>query len=124
MAIPICREYEKPDQGNFFSDEPDELDEAVDLVTRVIGAAESEKLIPDEFPSSLLTKFQDYGKTLRPDESIEYSLPNSPSHVHYTHLARKILVARTYEKYEDFIDVIGTVTHRAYFASTHGIDVG
>jgi hypothetical protein len=112
VAIPICREYEKSDQTTFpFSpNEPDELDEAVDLVTRVIGAAESEKLLPDEFPASLLAKFQDYGKTLRPDEFIEYSLPNSSSSVRYTSIARQILVARTYEKYEDFIDVTGTVT--------------
>jgi hypothetical protein len=110
VAIPICREYEKPDQTSFLPDEPDELDEAVDLVTRVIEAAESEKLIPNDFPASLLVKFQDYGKTLRPDEFIEYSLPNSSSRVRYTPIARQILVARTYEKYEDFIDVTGTVT--------------
>jgi hypothetical protein len=110
VAIPICREYEKSDQRTFLPDEPDELDEAVDLVTRVIEAAESEKLIPDEFPASLLAKFQDYGKTLRPDEFIEYSLPNSSSRVCYTPIARQILIAHTNEKYEDFIDVTGTVT--------------
>jgi hypothetical protein len=109
VAIPICREIEESEQSTLLPDD-NELDEAVELVTQVIDAADREMPLPDDFPVALLEKFENYGKCLREDEFIEHRLPNRRNASRYTPTVRNRLSEYAARPYHDDVDVVGTVT--------------
>jgi len=111
VAVPICREFEDGAQGSFpFVQDPDELDEAVGLVSEVIQAAGQHGPIPEGFPASLLERFETYGRSLRDDEVIEHRLPRNGYAIAYTPITRKRLTELAAQPYQDAVDVVGSVT--------------
>src|SRR2546426_2804468 len=51
VAVPIYREVETAEQPEFWrADQPDELDEAVLLVTQAVAAVSAEHPLPDQLP--------------------------------------------------------------------------
>lgn len=109
VEIPICREDKDAGQGSFWPD-GDELDEAAELVTRMIGAVDKDMPFPDDYPVRLLGQFKDYGKLLRDDEVIEHRRPGSTTVARYTPDVRARLSERAEHSYEDAVDAVGTVT--------------
>jgi len=106
-TVPLMREIEVEDQGALFDPDPDELDQAVDLVAKVVDAVEHDTLIPPEFPKGLLSRFNDYGKTLEDGESFEQKPRNWQTAVSYTSQTRDRISELTYQDYEDSIDYCG-----------------
>ncbi len=112
-AVPLVREISYQEGTLEFEPPPDELDEAVALVTAVIDAASKEEALPDQFPSKFLVLFDNYGRSLKEGEGVELwpsiRALNHPAAV-YTLQVRKRLSERAIAPYEDAIDIIGTVT--------------
>jgi hypothetical protein len=109
VKVPICREYERAEQGSLWP-ESDELDEAVDLTTRMLDAVGKDMPFPDDYPIGLLGQFKEYGKSLRDDEVIEHRRPGSTAVARYTPAVRARLAECAERFYEDAVDVVGTVT--------------
>lgn len=58
-AVPIFREMESDGQGNLWPlNQPDELDEAVVLVTDAAYAADTDQPLPDRLPKNVIAPFQ------------------------------------------------------------------
>lgn len=106
-AIPLYRQV--AGQGEMWR-QRDELDEAVDLVAALTEAAEQDKPIPTEFPKNVLPLFEDYGKTLHPDEYLEQRIPERRTSAKYTTQVRERLTVIAGSAYEDVVDLIATVT--------------
>jgi hypothetical protein len=110
VAVPIFREMEVASQTEMFEfQQPDELDEAVLLVTEGVEAANSGRPLPDALPKNIIPLFENYGKTLREDESIELQPQNNPLKASYTTKSRERLLKFCAEGYADTIDFVGEV---------------
>lgn len=110
VAVPIFREVEVADQTEMFQfEQPDELDEAVMLVTQGVEAANSEQPLPDALPKNILPLFETYGKTLHEDEFIELQPHNKAVKAAYSPKSRERLLKFCAEGYRDQIDFVGEV---------------
>jgi len=110
VAIPIFREVEASTQQELFEfNQPDELDEAVKLVTEAISAVGSDQPLPDALPKNVLPLFDNYGRTLREDESFELQPHASSNRASYTPRSRERLLQFCAEGYTDRIDLVGEV---------------
>ena len=109
-AVPLVREIEYEGQEPLPEALSDELDQAVTLVAETMRAADDGRLLPEEFPKSILPRFGDYGKTLRPDESFEVLPVDWQSPARYTSRVRDRLSTWADAPYEDLVDLVGTVT--------------
>lgn len=110
VAVPIEREYEVADSALPFAHQPDELDEAAGLIDEAIRAGAEDRMLPQEFPKNVIPLFENLGKSIRDDESIEF-LPRERggSNAVYTLLVRKRLLARIADEYNDRVKVVGEV---------------
>jgi hypothetical protein len=109
-AVPIFREIETDGQGELWSaNEPDELDEAVELVARTVLAADAEETLPDDLPKNVIPLFQTYGSTLREDESFEQRPANSSTKANYTRKSRERVLQFCAPGYTDRVDFVGEV---------------
>lgn len=109
VAIPIEREYEV-EEGLFpAARKPDELDEAAVLLDEAMNAAAGDQLLPAEFPKDIITLFDDLGKTLREDESIEFTPARGGARVIYTREVRDRLLKRSANEYSDQINIQGEI---------------
>lgn len=111
VAIPIEREYEVADQSLDFGREPDELDEAAVLIDEAIKAGAEDRMLPSSFPKFVLPLFESLGKSLREDESMEFSpqSQNGNEKIVYTHVVRNKLLARITSDYTDTVTIVGEV---------------
>lgn len=110
VAIPIFREVEAVTQQELFEfNQPDELDQAVTLVTEAIIAVGSDQPLPDALPKNVLPLFDAYGRTLREDESFELQPYGSSRRASYTPRSRESLLKFCAEGYTDRIDLVGEV---------------
>ena len=73
VAVPIEREYEVVEDLFAAGHKPDELDEAATLLDEAMNAAANDQLLPAGFPKNVIPLFDDLGKTLCEDETIEFS---------------------------------------------------
>ena len=109
-ALPIYREVETDGQGRFSrADEPDELDEAVQLVAQAVLAANADQALPDQLPKNIIPLFESYGCTLREDESFEQQPANGQTNANYTRKSRERLLQFCTAGYTDRIDCVGEV---------------
>lgn len=109
-AVPIFREVEEADQSEMWrANEPDELDEAVALVTEAAQAADADQPLPDRLPKNVIPLFENYGKTLREDEYFELQPQGSPKKTTYTRKSRERLLSFCAEDYTDEVDFTGEV---------------
>lgn len=108
-TIPLMRAPIPPDE-DLYAAERDELDEAVDLVAQAIDAAGRDVALPDAFPQALLAQFEDYGKTLRPDEWIEQTPAGSSRSYRFDAVVRERLTHWLIRQYQGFVDLCGMVT--------------
>ncbi|HEV8537732.1 MAG TPA: hypothetical protein VGR15_02315 [Bacteroidota bacterium] len=109
-VVPIERVLEIEDQQELWSDQRDELDDAVDLLGEVASAAANDKPLPETFPNRILPFFETYGRTLREGEYFEYQVAGRAIVTRYNQIARARLAHDAEATYEDRIDLIGTVT--------------
>ncbi len=103
-AVPaLARIYEEgPPQ------EPDEFDDARDLISESVEACATGKSLPAELPKNVIPLFGNFGKKLRADEWIELR-PGGGKAKAYTPEVRKRLVLMTASTYSREIDVSGTL---------------
>jgi hypothetical protein len=88
---------------------PDAFDEARDLTAECINSIANDSGVPARFPRALLPKFNNFGQSLLPDESIELHSPGSVVVAKYTKEVRKRLVLLTESNYRAPADITGKV---------------
>lgn len=111
VAVPIEREYEVADSVLNFGHQPDELDEAAVLIDEAIRATAEDRMLPQEFPKNVIPLFENLGKSIQEDESIEFLPPSERggSTAVYTLAVRRRLLARMVDEYSDRVTIIGEV---------------
>jgi hypothetical protein len=108
VAVPIFREMETADQPELWrAEQPDELDEAVTLVTDAVNAADADQPLPESLPKNVIPLFDGYGKTLREDESFELQPHGSQKKAAYTSRSRGRLLDFCTTGYTDRVDLTG-----------------
>ncbi|MCC6741973.1 MAG: hypothetical protein IT452_23335 [Planctomycetia bacterium] len=108
--VPILCHAVGGERNAFGENGPGLLHASVDLVASVAQAAEEGTALPPKFPRSLLSLFDDYGKTLREGERFEHVLKNGETRVvRFSQTGRKNIAARSYETYRDRVDVVAQV---------------
>jgi hypothetical protein len=88
---------------------PDELDDAADLIADTIRAVANDELLPDEFPKNVMPLFESYGKTMRPDEVIELVTARRARSARYSGRERCKLVELAHAEYEDAVELVGEI---------------
>lgn len=123
VAVPIQREYEISESALPFAHQPDELDEAAALIDETIMAAAEDRMLPDGFPKTVLPLFEDLGKSIRENESIEFLAPQERggSKAVYTPVVRKRLLARMVDEYSDQVAITGEVRRASIDGSRFAI---
>lgn len=106
--VPLEREKEY-DPQEMRLEVKDELDYAVELVAEAIIAANENIQLPNNFPKNVIPLFNNYGKTLRDDESFEQKPAKWDIAVSYSKQTRENLVKRSEGEYEDVIELTGEV---------------
>ncbi len=107
VVVPIERVRGDEQQLTFLEDE---VDQAAGLIADTIEAATAGRPLPEEFPKELLGLFRDYGSTLRQDEWMEQRPGGRETPVRYTQRTREWLTRRVNERYEEPVDLVGSVT--------------
>jgi hypothetical protein len=108
-ATPLFREVEVPDTLTLFPRKPDELDEAVEVVTDTIEAVAVDRALPDALPKNVIPLFENYGKTLRPDERIELKAATRSKITRYSSKERERLARLVGTSYEDIVELTGEI---------------
>lgn len=109
VSVPLERLITVDDEALPFDPLPDELDEAVELLTQTIDAAQKDQPVPEGFPRDLLNRFDEYGKTLREDEYIEQTSAASGKSARFDGVVRDRLTQRAAAAYQDSVDIQGVV---------------
>ena len=63
---------EAPPQGEFWDPEPVEVNEAIELAYDVFDCLGNDRLLPERFPKELVPEYGEWGRTLGPDEHVEF----------------------------------------------------
>lgn len=109
VAVPIERKIYGGEQAGLW-ERRDEVDEAVLLIADAIEAASADHPLPGKFPKEALSAFESYGRTLRADEWFEQLPAGRTTPARYDAATRERLTKWAAQRYEDSIDVVGTVT--------------
>lgn len=109
VSVTLEREYIIPDDNLITEPCSDEMDEAVNLVADAVDAAGNNRRLPDAFPKGVLPYFAEYGKNLRDGEWIEHAPRARTGSVRFDANVRAKLIEFASSKYEDVVDVVGTV---------------
>ncbi|MHC4178787.1 MAG: hypothetical protein ACYSWU_14850 [Planctomycetota bacterium] len=103
---------EAPEQKELFEPEPAEIDQAITMAHGVFQAAERDMPLPQDFPKSLVSEYQQLGQRLAEDEAIEL-IPNGKQHAtqpaRVTLESRSRLAAFAEASHEDSVDITGEV---------------
>lgn len=102
----------------------DYFEQARDVVSQTIEAMRTGMPAPAAFPLEAVRCFNNFGRTLRDDESIEIRGPGGRSAVSYTKQVRKRLVLLRERTYEDSVEVTGRVVQFDAQRRTFGLLVG
>lgn len=112
VSVPLEREIEI-EEGTFdFAVPRDELDEAVELVEAAIAAGSADTPLPASFPKNVIPLFDQLGRTLEPDEEIEFDPPQeggTRKRVVYTALTRRRILERATGEFTDLVTLTGEV---------------
>jgi hypothetical protein len=99
---------EEPEQRELFEPEPVEIDEAIALVHGVFQAAERDTPLPESFPRSLVSEYEQLGQRLAEDEVIELiSDGKAPARV--TPASRARLASFVEAPHQAPVDITGEV---------------
>jgi len=88
---------------------PTYFERARDVVNLTIEAMNTGRPAPADFPLEAVRCFNNFGRTLRDDESIEMQGPSDGIKVTYTRKVRKRLVLLKEGTYEDSVEISGRV---------------
>jgi hypothetical protein len=88
----------------------DVFDEARDVIEAVVAAAGRREPLPPAFPPHLAKRFNQFGRGLRDDESVELRRPGAASGPRYDRAVRKWIVVQQEGRYEDAAEVVGVVS--------------
>ncbi len=83
---------------------------AVNLIADACESSGNGQSLPEEFPKNIIHQFDDYGKTLRDDESFEHEIYHREKPVRYTLKSRENILSLTEQSYEDSVEITGEVT--------------
>jgi hypothetical protein len=102
----------------------DIFEQARDVVNLTIAAMRSGTPAPAAFPLEAVRCFNNFGRTLRDDESIEIRGPGGHAAVAYNKQIRKRLVLLREGTYEDAVEITGRVVQFDTQRRTFGLLVG
>lgn len=109
LAVVAAAALALGDGGNTY------FERARELITQCIGAVDG--VLPGEFPSDLLVYFNQIGRSLRPDETIEF--PGADQSVaRLTPESRKKLVLAASQVYERPVELSGSIIEANWEKST------
>ena len=112
-GIPLMREIEEDEDEDEdrlpFEPLPDELDEAVVLVSDSIISTSHDKPLPEKFPKTVIPLFSEYGKTLQSNERIELKPVRKNITARYSVKERARLVESIRSGYEDAVQIVGEI---------------
>jgi hypothetical protein len=105
-TLVLHREIDQDGTGNLF---PDESDEATELWTDTVSAAEQDKPLPEAYPKHLLPSFGNCGKSLGNGESMKFKTLRTGKVASFNKVVRDRLVRLAEADYEDVVDVVGEI---------------
>jgi len=106
-AVVPLRRVQFSEQGEL--DLGDDFDAAATLIDQTIAAADSDDLLPDALPPSVIPLLREFGRTLRPDETLFMRSRHSDVPAAYMARARERLAEWSGPTYEDVVDIVGEV---------------
>ena len=90
--------------------EPDDFEEARNLVEAAISGAGNDAKMPKGFTADLLLKFSPFGRTLRDDETIRIGRAGEDPRTAYNRATRRQLLRLANRSYSDEIDLTGVAS--------------
>jgi len=112
VAVPLEREIEVEEGLLHFEPVPDELDEAARVLEEAIDAASTDAPLPSDFPKNVIPLFEQLGRTLEADDTIEFEPPRGArarKKVVYTQQTRTRMIERATGEYSDVVSVSGEI---------------
>lgn len=124
-VVPLERRQKAgPAQLSLVPRKPDVFEQSRDIVNQTIDAISNGQAAPASFPIEAVGCFNNFGRTLRPDESIEILGPGRQRGATYTKIVRKRLVLLREGTYEDIVEITGRVVQYDTQRRTFGVLVG
>ena len=90
-------------------DQPDEIDDAAQLIDETIEAFSRDEALPKRMPKAVLSLLADFGAALRPDETVKTQSIRSLHNVEFSPDVRRRVSRLMEAVHEDRIDSIGEV---------------
>jgi hypothetical protein len=106
-AVPVERIIEVED-GAIELYVPDEVDEAARIIDATLIAARDDAPFPDRLPARIIPMFEEWGRTLAPDEGIVLDGQNGNGARFDATIRERILNTKR-DRYEDRVDLVGEV---------------
>lgn len=122
----LLRTKEEPlfDQASLLPIEPDEFELSRDLIAEVVKCANDGTPLPRKFPRELLGRFNQFGRSLRPDESIELRVSRQARGPSYNHTVRKKLVLMEEKSISNPVELEGRIYEADVEKGTLHVDTG
>jgi len=108
-VAPLEVYLEEPGQGEFWSAEPQEVTQAIDLAHRVFDCLAHDQPLPDPFPRELVPEYQEWGKSLGPNEQVELAVAWTPLPVRVDGKSRERLEGYREAPHADTVELTGRV---------------
>jgi len=106
-AVPVERIVEVEDEAMDMY-VPDEFDEAAQIIDETLIAARDDAPFPDRLPARIIPLFEEWGKTLAPNEGIVLDGQNGNGPRFDAAVRERILNTKR-DRYEDMVDLVGEV---------------
>jgi len=108
-AVPVERVMEVEDNDLFAQQySADEVDEAARIIDATLISARDDAPFPDRLPARIIPMFEEWGKTLAPNEAIMLDGQNGNGPRFDAAIRERILSTKR-DRYEDNVDLIGEV---------------
>lgn len=111
-----------PGQATLLPLDPDDFELARDLISDVVKSANDGAALPRKFPRALLVRFNQFGRSLLPDESIELRASRQARGPSYNHAIRKKLVLMEEKSISNPVDLEGRIFEANVEKGTFQVD--
>lgn len=108
-TVPLEVFHESPPQGELWSPEPIEVKKAIELSFDVFDSLENERPLPDGLPRELIPEYAEWGKTLGPDESVEFQIDSRKQTTRVHARSRERLTTFTERPHVSTFEIVGEV---------------
>jgi len=108
-TVPLEVFVESRPQGELWEPQPEEVSKAIELAYDVFDCVENDRPLPEQFPKELVDEYAEWGKTLGPNEHVEFQPATKPQPTRLYAKSRERLATFAETPHTSTSEIVGEV---------------